>query len=85
MKILASDVSQSLNDLAFLLSLGNGAINFGISYTMARAMHPAFSICLVIFLIWSDRLRVENPSLMFSFICSMGAIGGLLLGLKNKA
>ena len=85
MKILASDLTQPLNDLLFIVCLGNGAINFFIAWMFTKAFHPAIAVPFVLFLIWSDRMRVENPTLMFTALGFMGAAGGCWWGLSQKS
>jgi hypothetical protein len=84
MNILASDVTQSLNDVAFLLCLANGAINFFISRGFCKEFHPVAGVIFVMILILSDQLRIENPTLMFTTLGLMGSVGGGWLGLSQK-
>ncbi len=84
MNILASDVARSLNDVAFLLCLGNGAVNFYISRLVCKEFHPVAGGIFVIILILSDQLRIENPTLMFTTLGLVGSVGGGWLGLSQK-
>ncbi len=85
MRFLADDLTRGLNDLHFLLSLGNGAVNFFICWSFSKALHPGFAVAFALFLIWSDRIRSEDPSLMFLVLGAAGSIWGLVLGIKSKA
>lgn len=85
MRFLADDLTRGLNDLHFLLSLGNGAVNFFICWALSKDFHPAVTIPFTLFLIWSDRIRAEDPSLMFLVLGAAGSISGMVLGMKSKA
>lgn len=85
MRFLADDLTKGLNDLHFLLALGNGAVNFFICWSFSKAFHPGVAIALTVFLIWSDRIRSDDPSLMFLVLGAAGSIWGMILGVKSKA
>ena len=85
MTLLTTDISKLIDDQLFLLAFGNGAVNFVFCYMLARAENSTAAVCITLLLIWSDRYRIAEPSLMFLVLGAVGGIGGLLLGFNHKA